>query len=131
MASNESQAEAMAAVHNMIRPWSHAMIDRDWDKLLSMCTSDIVFMPEGQPSVSGDSIRPWLEDFPTVTEMSWDVDSLDASEDIAFLRGWAKQTFETDEGVSHLDGKYCDLMRREADGKWRFAVIIWNSNTAP
>jgi len=119
----------MAAAKEMIRPWSQAIIDRDWDRLLSMCTSDIVFMPEGQPSVSGAAVRPWLADFPSVSEMSWDVESLEASGDVAFLRGWAKQTFEGDGGVSDLDGKYCDLMRREADGKWRFAVIIWNSNT--
>lgn len=131
MASSDTHAEAMAAVQDMIQPWSQAIVDRDWDQLLSMCTSDIVFMPEGQPSVSGDAVRPWLEEFPSVSEMSWGVDSLEASEDFAFLRGWAKQTFETDEGRSHLDGKYCDLMRRGPDGKWRFAVIIWNANNAP
>lgn len=27
-----------------------------------------------------------------------------------------------------FDGKYCDLMRREADGAWRLAVIMWSPN---
>ena len=27
-----------------------------------------------------------------------------------------------------FDGKYCDVMRRGNDGRWRFALIIWNAN---
>lgn len=130
MATRTSRAEAMAAVQEIIQPWSQACIDRDWDKLLSMCTEDIVFMPQGTPPVSGAAVRPWLESFPAVTAMSWDVASLEQAEDIAFLRGSVQQTLETDEGVHEVDGKYCDLMRRGADGQWRFAVICWNENRA-
>lgn len=119
---------ATLATGNMIQPWNQAIVDRDWDEMLSMCTEDIVFMPHGEPSVSGDEVLPWLEGFPTVTAMSWDVASLEAAEDIAFLRGSVQQTLETEDGVYEVDGKYCDLIRREADGQWRFAVIIWNEN---
>lgn len=128
MGAGAAQAEAMAAVQNLIHPWNQAILDRDWDELLSMCTDDIVFMPHGEPPVSGDAVRPWLEAFPTVTAMSWDVADLEAAEDIGFVRGSVQQTLEMEEGVYEVDGKYCDLVRREADGQWRFAVIIWNEN---
>lgn len=130
MATRTSQAETRAAVQALIQPWSQAAVDRDWDKLLSMCTEDIVFMPHGSPPISGDAVRPWLESFPTITAMSWDVASLEEADDIAFLRGPVQQTLETEDGVHQVDGKYCDLMRRGADGQWRFAVIIWNENQA-
>jgi ketosteroid isomerase-like protein len=120
----------MATVRDYIEPWCQACMDRDWDKLLSMCTADIVFMPHGLPPVSGDGVRPWLDSFPAVTAMSFDVESVEASEGIAFVRGGVQQTLQMEEGVHEVDGKYCDLMRREADGQWRFAVIIWNENRA-
>jgi len=118
----------MAAIKDIIGPWTQACLDRDWDTLLSMCTKDIVFMPQGMPPVSGDALRPWLDTFPTITAMTWDVDSLEASDDIAFLHGPVRQTLQMKEGVHESDGKFCDLMRREADGKWRFAVIMWSEN---
>jgi len=128
MSGHASQAEALAAAKDIIAPWTQACLDRDWDKLLSMCTKDIVFMPQGMPPVSGDEVRPWLESFPTITAMSWDVERLEASDDIAFLNGPLRQTLEMEEGTHQSDGKFCDLMRREADGQWRFAVIMWSEN---
>lgn len=128
MGSDATRAEAMAAVQDLIQPWNKAIIDRDWDRMLSMCTEDIMFMPHGEPPVSGDAVRPWLDSFPTVKAMSWDVAGLEAAEDMAFVRGSVQQTLQLDEGDYEVDGKYCDLVRREADGQWRFAVIIWNEN---
>lgn len=130
MSSAATRAEALAAVEKLIQPWNQAILDRNWDRLLSMCTEDIVFMPHGEPAVAGDTIRPWLEAFPTVMAISWDVTACEASGDIAFVRGSVRQRLETDDGVHEVDGKYCDLVRREDDGKWRFAVIIWNENRA-
>lgn len=128
MGSEATRAEAMAAVQDLVQPWNQAILDRDWDEMLSMCTEDIMFMPHGEPPVTGDDVMPWLDSFPTVKAMSWDVASLEAAGDIAFVRGSVQQTLEMDDGDYEVDGKYCDLVRRESDGQWRFAVIIWNEN---
>jgi ketosteroid isomerase-like protein len=130
MGSPATQSEAMAAVQDIIEPWNQACLSRDWDSLLSMCTDDIVFMPPGAPPVSGDAVRPWLDEFPTIKAMSWEVTSLEGAEDLAFLRGPVRQTLEVDGEIQEVDGKYCDLMRRGDDGRWRFAVIIWSDNSA-
>ena len=130
MAETEKQTELSAAVRRLIEPWNQACMGRDWDALLSMCTEDIVFMPPGSPAVSGAAIRPWLDSFPNVTAMSWDVEDLDSNGDLAFARGPVRQTFEIDGDVVELDGKYCDVLRRSSDGNWRFALIIWNPNQA-
>lgn len=127
--TTSSTEAAAAAVAKMIDPWTKACIDRDWDTLLGMCTSDIVFMPPGQGPVSGAAVRPWLEAFPPIRGMSWDVVSLEAAEDLAFLRGPVRQTLVLEGQDELFDGKYCDLMRREEDGAWRFAVVMWSSDT--
>jgi len=78
--------------------------------------------------MTGDAVRPFLESFPIIKTMSWDIDTLETADNITFLRGWVKQTLQVDGQIQEVDGKYCDLLRRERDGQWRFAVIIWNDN---
>jgi ketosteroid isomerase-like protein len=128
MAAATSTPSARAAVERLIAPWTRACLERDWDSLLAMCTDDIVFMPHGSPPVTGEDVRPWLDGFPTIKAMSWDVARAEEAGDLAFVRGSVRQTLEIDGEVVEMDGKYCDLFRREEDRVWRFAVIIWNQN---
>ena len=123
-------SDAASAVRNIIAPWNEACLARDWDALLSMCTGDVVFMPPGAPQVSGAEVRPWLDSFPEIKAMAWDIDDVQEAGDQAFVRGWVKQTLEIDGETVAIDAKYCDLFRREADGHWRFAAVIWNTNDA-
>ena len=114
---------AGAAIQEIIEPWNRAVIDRDWDALLSMCTDDIIFMPPGEHSVSGDGVVPWLDAFPTVKSMFWDIDDVQQSGPLATVRGSVRETFEIDGEEVHFDGKYCDVFRRGDDGKWRFSLV--------
>ncbi len=121
---------ALAAVRDLIEPWNRACIERDWDALLDMCTPDVVFLPPGSPPLSGAAIRPWLEAFPEVRDMWWEVTALEAEGDLACLWGPVKQTLIVDGEKQSMHAKFCDLARRGPDGRWRFAVIIWNDNDA-
>jgi ketosteroid isomerase-like protein len=93
-----------------------------------MCTTDMVFMPpEGSP-VAGDAIRPWLEAFPVIKAMWWEVSDLDETGDLAVVRGPVKETLEIEGEEVLIDGKYCDVLRRGTDGEWRISVVMWNSS---
>lgn len=116
------------AIEDLIQPWIRACVDRDWDALLAMCTEDIVFMPPGDSLVTGAGVRPWLESFPVVKDMSWRIDRMEDMGDVALLRGPVRQILEIDGRDEEFDGKYFDVMRRTPDGTWRFDLIIWNRN---
>ncbi len=73
------------AIRDIIDPWNRACLNRDWDALLSMCTDDMVFMPPNEPRVAGDALRPWLDAFPVIKEMSWGIDLLEGRGDLARL----------------------------------------------
>ncbi len=118
------------AIRGIIDPWNRACLNRDWDALLSMCTDDMVFMPPNEPRVAGDALRPWLDAFPVIKEMSWGIDLLEGRGDLARLFGWVKETLEIDGQDVEFNGKYCDTMRKGEDGKWRFSMVIWNSDEA-
>lgn len=121
-------SSASSAIQGIIPRWNQACLDRDWDALLSMCTTDMVFMPpEGSP-VAGAAIRPWLEAFPVIKTMWWEVSDLDESGDLAVARGPVKETLEIEGQEVLIDGKYCDVLRRGTDGEWRLSVVMWNSS---
>jgi ketosteroid isomerase-like protein len=124
-------AHDIAQIHSIVEPWTRACLTRDWDALLSFCTEDITFLPPGGPPISGAEVRPWLDSFPPIKAMSWDIKHIEARSGLGTLRGSVRQTIQIDGQDVPFDGKYCDIIRKEADGKWRFAVVIWNSNTTP
>lgn len=120
--------EDVHAIHDTIEPWSTACMEADWDALLDMCTEDVVFMPPGEPAVEGSAVRPWLEEFPTIKSMTWDIDHLEGEGDLAVLRGWTHMVMEESAEEIEFRGKYTDLCRCQADGSWRCALVIWNSD---
>lgn len=120
--------EDVAAIRANIQPWTRACLERDWDTLLAMCTDDIVFLPPNEPAAQGDSVRPWLDNFPTIKAMEWDIDHVQGKADLACLRGWVRMTLVVSGQEVCFNGKYTDVCRKQADGAWHFALIIWNSN---
>jgi ketosteroid isomerase-like protein len=125
--SQTDYADVLAAAQAMMEPWNRACVEADWDSLLSMCTDDLVFMPTGEPPVMGDAVRPWLDSL-TIKSIWWDIDRLEFDGDLAYLFGPVKETLVIDGKDEVFDGKYCDILKRGDDGKWRFSVVIWNSN---
>ena len=93
-----------------------------------MCTSDVVFMPPDGPAVKGKDIQPWLDAFPVIKEMWWNIEFIDGGGEAAALRGEVRETLEIEGAEQKFEGKYTDVVRKGSDGKWRFAAIMWNSN---
>lgn len=124
----ELSAQDIASIHRMIEPWNRACTTRDWHALLAMCTPDVIFLPPQSKPMQGTAINGWLNTFPTIKAMWWDIKQLEGRGDLACLRGAVRQTLVIDGQDVLFDGKYFDTMRKEADGVWRFATIMWNSN---
>ncbi len=120
--------EDILAIYAMIEPWNDAVRQQDWDTALGMCTDDMVFLPPDGSPIQGDAVRPYLEAFPTIKSMWWDIEDIHGEYGLAGVWGSVKETVVIDGADVLIDGKYCDVLRKGADGKWRFAVIIWNSN---
>lgn len=121
---------AASAIPELVEPWTRACLARDWDALLGMCTDDVVFSPPNEPLVEGQAVRPWLENFPPMTSMAWDIEHLESAGDLAWLRGPVRMTFDVAGQSVAFDGKFTDVCRQTPDGTWRFAVVMWSSNEA-
>jgi ketosteroid isomerase-like protein len=83
-----------AALRALIAPWTAACLRQDWDSLLQMCTDDIIFMPPNAPAAQGGAVRQWLEGFPPISGMAWDIEHMEGAGDLAVLRGWVTMTLD-------------------------------------
>ncbi len=49
------------------KEWGDAVLGRDWDKALSFCADDIVYMVPDQPALRGHAaMRSFMEGFPKI-----------------------------------------------------------------
>lgn len=101
----------------------------DREALAALYTDDAVFMPPNQPAVTGrEALRQWMAAFPAVTNFSLTNEAVEGRGDLAYVRGRYTMAVE---GMPADTGKFIEIRRRGADGVWRLAVDIFNSNQAP
>ena len=121
--------DSAAVIRAIIPPWRKACLERNWDALLAMCTDDVVFAPPGESQVSGSKIRPWLEAFPVMKAFDFTFDRVDVSGDLATATGTGTWTLDVNGQDVSASFKFADVFRRGSDGSWRYAHVIWNSDT--
>jgi ketosteroid isomerase-like protein len=115
----------VSAIRATAAPWCEAGIDRNWDALLAMCTSDVVFAPPGEPSVSGSKLKPWLEAFPVMKDFRFSFDGIEVSGDLATGVGRGAWTLDINGQDVSATFKFADVFKRSPQG-WRYAHVIWN-----
>jgi ketosteroid isomerase-like protein len=118
-----------AAIRSTIGPWTKSAVDRDWDAFLALCTNDVVFMQPDGATIESTAARSWLESYPIIKRFEFDFDQIEGQGDLAYGRGGFRMTVEVDGSPAEVDGKFVDIFRRDAQGEWKYAVVIWNSNT--
>lgn len=119
----------IAAIRGTIDPWAQACIDADWDRLLSLCTDDIVFLPPDAPIVEGSAaVRAFMETFPDIKTFTSDFTHIEGHGDTASARGTFAMTVEADGNKVAVTGKFIDTFRKQPDNSWRYSSVIWNND---
>lgn len=95
----------------------------------------VILPPAASPIVGLTAAVDFLRNAFASTTMSVQYESLEVvvSNDLAFDRGTYKATTSPRIGgpASNDHGKYVWLLRRQADGSWKYSHIIWNSDVPP
>ncbi len=124
------QPDDAAQIRATIEPWTKACLDRDWDALLAMCTEDIVISGPGGPKVSGDAVRPWLENYPVMKTMAFDFDRMEISGDLAVANGSGSMMIEVEGQEASMVFDFTDVLRKQ-HGTWLYSSVVFNSKDAP
>lgn len=127
-----SQEADRVAIENMTEAANRAYLERDWDKFSSFFTEDGVWLPPGQPPLTGrDRWWGFVERFWNVTaptDLDLVHDEIVVEGDWAFERHRERQTYP---GNRVLYYKAIRILQRQHDGSWKISRYIWNADELP
>jgi len=126
----------IAAIEEIWDNYALGMITGDLDLWMSLYTDDIVKMLPDEPAVFGKedlrtSMKPLFDNF--TIEMAIYNKEVQVAGDWAFSRGTFTATLTPKAGGEplYMDGKYLDILEKQADGSWKIARDCFNSNAPP
>ena len=119
------------AVRDADAEWSKVAGAKDLDKTVSFYADDAVVLPPNQPMVtSKDGIRNlWTGFLDSLTDISWKTTRVEMAKsgDVGYLIGIYQMTMK--DGTKDR-GKYCEVWKKQADGKWKVGVDMFSSDLA-
>jgi len=122
------------AVRDQDAQWSKAAESRDVDKLVSFYADDAIVLPaHAAIATTKDSIRNIFQRLLSIpgVALSWKPTNVTVagSGDLAYSTGTYQMSAPDDSGKSITDhGKYVAVWKKQADGNWKVAVDIWNTD---
>jgi ketosteroid isomerase-like protein len=132
-AESSGQTDDTAGARDATHAYAAAINTNNTDQIMAMCTEDVVFMPPNQPALMGQvAVRKWLADYLAAYSVREDF----ATVEFTVIGDWAIErcaSTETDTpraggAAIHDTLKGIVTYHREADGHWRVARDIWNSD---
>lgn len=105
--------------------------------VVALYAEDASLLPPNEPALKGrEAIRQYwgrlLSDYTLRFELG--TDEVDGRGDLAYLRGHYKLTASPKaKGGAALsdEGKFVEVLKRQADGHWRYTTDIYNSDLPP
>jgi uncharacterized protein (TIGR02246 family) len=132
--ATDTKNSAEQTIRDLEAQWSTAAGAKDLDKTVSFYSDDAIVLPANAPvATTKEAIRDvWkgLFDSPGAA-MSWKPSKVEVSKsgDMAYATGSYELTMNDASGKPTTDhGKYVTVWEKQADGKWKCAADIWNSD---
>ncbi len=109
----------------------------DLESFLSLWEDNAIRMEPDSPAIFGkENIRTFFkvkfEQFNINVAIYGDTE-VQVEEDLAFSRGTYTLSLTPKEGgpTTHIDGKWLDILKRQADGSWKIYIDMVNYNAPP
>ena len=125
-----SQAD-IDKINEVSQMFVKGMLARNWTAVAALYADDAVLNPPHQPAVTRrTAINAWLEKFPPLTAFTLKNVQVEGRDDLAYVLGTYTMTIVPPGGPGPVSdsGKYVEVRRRQADGRWLIAVDIFNSD---
>jgi ketosteroid isomerase-like protein len=117
------------AVRDADEQWSKVAGAKDLDKTVSFYADNAIVLPPNQPAVTTkDGIRNlWKGFFESLTEIIWKTTRVEMAKsgDMGYLIGTYEMTLK--DGTKDK-GKYCEVWKKQADGKWKVSTDMFSSD---
>ena len=117
------------ALRDADEAWSNAAVAKDLDKTVSFYADDAMVLPPNQPMVTSKTgIRNlWKGFLDSLTNINWKTTRVETAKsgDMAVVTGTYEMTMK--DGTKDK-GKYCEVWEKQADGKWKAGIDMFNSD---
>jgi len=129
----DTRAADEAAVRNLDAQWSKTAAALDVDGTTGYYSDDASMLPPNAPLATGkQAIRAvWATYLVAGYSVSWQVSNVEAarSSDLAYAMGAYQSSMKDSRGNPVEDrGKYVEVWKKQADGKWKVVADIFNSD---
>ena len=103
---------------------------QDWDEYVAVYYApDATVLPPNAEAVHGRAaISAFLAAFPPITTFTAEMVTVEGNGDLAYVHGRYHLDMSTPDGPQADDGKYIEVWKRQADGSWKIAYEIFNSD---
>ena len=106
------------------------------DTALAVYTSDVIMMPPGEPAIVGSAaLRTWFENATKDNNFSgnYTTNDVDVSGDLGVVHYVGQLTVTPKKGGPAMTEviKGVHVYKRQADGSWKIAQDVWNSDAPP
>lgn len=110
--------------------WVETYNRNDWEGLSELFTVDAVMMPPNGPIVTGrEAIAAWEADNETGFRIGFEIDAIEGSGIMAYVRGRSCVFIPDGAGGYGVDvGKFLEVRRRQSDGTWLIEADSFNSD---
>jgi ketosteroid isomerase-like protein len=114
--------------------WSKAAESKDLDKTLSYYSDDATVLPPNAPAATTkEAIRKVWQDMLATPGfvISWKATKVEVAKsgDLGFVSGTYEVTMNDASGKPVSEkGKYVEVWKKQADGKWKCGTDTWNSD---
>lgn len=125
-----SQAD-IGSINQVTNTAVKAALAKDYAAWAALFLDDAVLNPPNEPAVKGRAtIRAWLEKFPPMTDFKLENVRIEGRDDLAYVLGTYTLTFVPPgaPGPVRDAGKFVEIRRRQADGRWLVAVDMFSSD---
>jgi ketosteroid isomerase-like protein len=134
-APKDTRAADETTIRNLDAQWSKSAAAKDVDATVGYYSDDASLLAPNAPIASDKaSIRAaWSGLLNSDTNLSWQADKVDVarSSDMAYIVGAYLLTSKDPQGRPTTDrGKFVEVWKKQADGTWKVAADIFNSDLA-
>jgi len=129
----DTRAADESALKDLDAQWSKAAAAKDVESTVSYYADDAVLMPPNAPIATGVAIRDFWKSMIASPGFAggWKATKAEVarSGDLAYLTGTYELTENDASGKPVNDrGKYVEVWKKQADGKWKAMADIFNSD---
>jgi uncharacterized protein (TIGR02246 family) len=131
-----TDTEPQQIIRRLRESYMRAQDAGDAEACVAHWADDGVLLPPNEPAVSGrEALISWYRRVFNESRFAFRIsfDEIQVVGGWSFARGSYAGSIIPKDGSEpiHEEGKYLEIHKRDADGSWKFARHIWNSDRSP